>query len=95
MGKPVIHVSEADAASDFASLMARVREGAQVVIEHEATPVAVLQAAQVVPRKLSECIALAKAHEESGQVPVLDADFEADVQEIVNNRKAWTPPAWE
>ena len=40
-------------------------------------------------------IALAEAHErETGDVPVLDPDFAADVEEIVRNRKAWNPPPW-
>lgn len=41
----VIHISDAEAASDFASLLDRVRAGAQVVIEHDARPVAVLRPA--------------------------------------------------
>ena len=41
MVKNVIHVSDKEAADDFASLLARVREGAEVVIEHDARPVAV------------------------------------------------------
>jgi antitoxin (DNA-binding transcriptional repressor) of toxin-antitoxin stability system len=42
MGDRVIHISDAEAASDFASLLDRVRAGAQVVIEHDARPGAVL-----------------------------------------------------
>src|SRR6266571_2620620 len=48
MAKDVIHISEAEAASDFASLMARVRAGAKVIIENGARPVAVLHAAEPV-----------------------------------------------
>jgi hypothetical protein len=45
---------------------------------------------------ISECIALAKKHEEeTGEAPVLDADFAADVEEIIRNRKPWNPSAWE
>lgn len=33
--KDVIHISDKEAASDFASLLARVREGAKVIIEHD------------------------------------------------------------
>lgn len=96
MAKHVIHISEAEAASDFASLLDRVRAGAEIVIEHDARPVAVLHAAEPVRRTISECIALAKAHEEeTGEAPVLDADFAADVEEIIRNRKPWNPPAWE
>jgi antitoxin (DNA-binding transcriptional repressor) of toxin-antitoxin stability system len=96
MFKPVIHVSGSDATSDFASLMARVREGTEVVIERDAMPVAVLHPAGPVRRKIYGCIALARTREEeTGDIPVLDADFAADVEEIVKDRKPWIPPAWE
>jgi prevent-host-death family protein len=84
----MIHISEADAASDFGSLMARVREGTEIIIESESKPIAVLVSAGPVHRRITECIALAKAHEEAtGEVPVLDADFAEDVEEIIKNRK--------
>lgn len=100
MAKNVIHISEAEAASNFAGVLARVRAGAEIVIEgHE--PVVVVRAGEsraepAGGRPISECIALAKAHEEeTGKAPVLDPDFAADVEEIVKNRKSWNPPAWE
>jgi len=40
MAKDLFHISEAEAASDFAALMARVRAGAEVIIENGARPVA-------------------------------------------------------
>ncbi len=96
MAKDVIHISEAEAASDFAALMARVRAGTEVVIKSGERAVAVLHAAQPVRRSISECIALAKAHEEeTGKAPVLDAEFAEDVEEILGQRKPWNPPAWE
>jgi antitoxin (DNA-binding transcriptional repressor) of toxin-antitoxin stability system len=96
MAKKVIHVSELEAASDFSTLMARVRAGAEVIIESGKGPVAILHAAEPVRRNISECIALAKAHEEeTGKAPVLDADFAGDVEEILRHRKPWNPPAWE
>jgi antitoxin (DNA-binding transcriptional repressor) of toxin-antitoxin stability system len=96
MAKHVIHISDKEAANDFPSLLDRVRNGAEIVIEHDARPVAVLHAAEPVRRTISECIALAKTHEEeTGKAPVLDADFAEDVKEILSNRKPWNPPAWE
>jgi antitoxin (DNA-binding transcriptional repressor) of toxin-antitoxin stability system len=92
----VIHISEDDATRDFAALLARVRAGAEVVIESGALPVAVIHAPIPSRRSISECIALAAQHEEeTGEAPVLDPDFAADVEEIVNNRKPWNPPAWD
>ncbi len=95
--KNVIHISEAEAASDFAGLMARVRTGAEVIIESGKRPVAVLHAAEPVRRTISESIALAKAHaKELGFEPTMDADFAADVEEVINShRKPWNPPAWD
>ena len=45
MAKPVIHISEIEAANNFASLMAKVRAGNEIVIEHNSQPVAVLRPA--------------------------------------------------
>jgi prevent-host-death family protein len=38
----VIHISEAEAVRDFASVLAHVRAGSEVIIDSESTPVAVL-----------------------------------------------------
>jgi len=93
-----IHISEADAARDFPGLMARVREGAEIVIESEARAVAVVRPAgdEFRPRLLSESIALAKKHaEELGYEPRMDPEFAADLEEIIRSRRPWNPPAWE
>ncbi len=50
VAKNVSHISEAEAASDFAALMARVRAGAEIIIENGERPVAVLHAAEPVRR---------------------------------------------
>ena len=44
MADRVIHISEAEAARDFAALMARVRAGEEIVIESGDLPVAVIHA---------------------------------------------------
>jgi antitoxin (DNA-binding transcriptional repressor) of toxin-antitoxin stability system len=96
MAKDVIHISDKEAASDFASLLARVREGAEFVIEHDARPVAVVRSAEVFRgRLLSESIVLAKAHaKELGFEPAFDPDFAADLEDIINSpRKPLSPPA--
>jgi antitoxin (DNA-binding transcriptional repressor) of toxin-antitoxin stability system len=89
MAKNVIDVSEAEAASDFATLLNRVTAGAEVVIERDSRPVAVVRSAEP-PRGclLSESIALAKAHAtELGYEPTMDADFAADLKEIIKSRR--------
>lgn len=92
MPKHVIHVSEAEAASDFASLLAQVRAGAEIVIEHDATPVAVLHPAEPVRRTISECIALLPEN----SAGTIDPDFAKDVEAAVaSHREPLDPPAWD
>jgi antitoxin (DNA-binding transcriptional repressor) of toxin-antitoxin stability system len=97
MAHPVIHVSEEEAASDFTSLLARVRAGAEVVIEHDSRPIAVVHPAPTARRTISESIALAKAHaKQLGYTPTLDADFAADLEAVINShREPLNPPAWD
>jgi len=94
MADPVIHISEEEAARDFASVLARVRAGAEVLIEKDARPVAVLRPAASRPgRLLSESIALAEAH---GSTVTLDGDFSRDLEAIINShREPLEPPAWD
>ncbi len=85
MADPVIHISEEEAERDFASVLARVRAGAEVLIEKDARPVAVLRPAGSRPgRLLSESIALAEAH---GSTATLDKDFSRDLEAIVNSHR--------
>jgi antitoxin (DNA-binding transcriptional repressor) of toxin-antitoxin stability system len=91
-----IHISEADAAGDFAGLMARVRAGMEVVIESGAQPVAVLRAAAPPRRSISESIALAGARSKDlGFKPLMDVGFAADMDEIIRNRTARDTSAWD
>jgi prevent-host-death family protein len=94
MAKQIIHISKAEAASNFAALLDRVSEGAEVIIENDARPVAVLRSAEPQPgRLLSESIALAEAH---GSTVTLDGDFGRDLEVIVNShRETLAPPAWD
>lgn len=93
MPKNVIHVSEAEAASDFASLMARVRAGAEVVIEKDARPVAVVSPVESDIRLLSESLRLAREH---GSTATLDEEFGKDVEAAIeSHREPLNPPAWD
>ena len=65
------------------------------MIERDAQPLAIIRAAAPERRTIWQCIALAEAHEkESGEGPVLDPDFAADMEEIVRDWKPWNPPTW-
>jgi antitoxin (DNA-binding transcriptional repressor) of toxin-antitoxin stability system len=91
-----IRISEADAVRDFAALLTRVRAGEEIVIESDVAPVAVLRPATLPRRSISESIALAEAgSRELGYEPVMDAEFAADMEEIIRNRKAADRSAWD
>lgn len=98
MPKEVIHMTESEAASDFGAVLAHVREGAQVIIEIDARPFAVIRPAEESGpgRPLSESIALAEAHAKAlGYEPTMDPDFAADLEEIIKSRKPRNISAWE
>ena len=93
MAKHVIHISEAEAASDFELVMTRIREGAEVVIERDAKPVAVVRPAEPHVRLLSESLRLAREH---GSTATLDEDFAKDVAAAIeSHREPLKPPAWD
>src|SRR5260221_14341010 len=92
VAKSVIHISEIEAASNFAALMARVRAGTEVVIERNSQPVAVVHPAEPVRRTISECIALLPEDSKA----TIDADFANDVEAAVeSHREALDSSAWE
>jgi len=86
MADRVIHISEEEAARDFAGLINRVRAGAEVVIESERgkVPVATVRPAEPAVRLLSESLRLARVH---GSTATLDADFARDLEAAVNSHR--------
>ena len=92
MADHVIHISEADAPRDFLALLARVRAGAEVVIEGGKLPVAVIHSPVPPRRSISECIALLR----EDSTATIDADFAKDVEAAVeSHREPLEPPAWD
>ena len=87
-----IRVTETEAARDFRELLARVRAGAEILIESGATPVAVLRLPAPARRTIEECIALLPAN----SLATIDEDFANDVASAVAaQREPLTPPAWD
>ncbi|HEY6248959.1 MAG TPA: hypothetical protein VI685_03300 [Candidatus Angelobacter sp.] len=92
MADHVIHISEAEAARNFASLLARVRAGAEIVIEHDKLPVAVLRAPAPSRRTISECMALLS----EDSTATIDDAFAKDVEAVVaSHLEPAEPPKWE
>ncbi|MGA7414415.1 MAG: hypothetical protein WBW33_28350 [Bryobacteraceae bacterium] len=95
-GMEPLHISEADAVRDLATVLKRVQAGAEVIIERDAQPLAVIRAATPARRSISESIALAEARsKELGYKPTMDTVFAADMEEIIRSRKPRDTSAWD
>ncbi len=78
-----IHISQAEAAGDFAGLMARVRAGTEVVIEAPASPALVLRTPfEPTLRRLSRAFAWPKS---TALLPRLDGSFASGLNAVVNS----------
>jgi len=89
-----IHIPEAEAARDFAALMAHISAGSEVVIERDEHPVAIVRPAKRQPGiLLSEAIALAEAR---GFQATIDENFADDVAAAIEaHREPLDPPTWD
>ena len=87
-----LHISEGDLAKDIRSILRRVETGAEVIIERDAHPVAIIRPAEPVRRTISECIALMPAN----STATIDPDFAKDVEAaIAAHREPLEPPSWD
>ena len=84
MAREVLHLSPAEAIRDIATILERVEQGTEVVVEKDHRPVVVMQPAPQPGRLLSECIALAEAH---GSTAKLDEGFGKDLEAIIHSRR--------
>ena len=86
-------MTEAEVARDLHTVLEKVQQGVEVVIELNNRPVAVLKAPTVKGRLISEVLADLKAR---GSKAVMDDDFARDIEEgIKAHREPWNPPSWD
>jgi antitoxin (DNA-binding transcriptional repressor) of toxin-antitoxin stability system len=87
-----VHISESDAAGDFAGLIAKVRAGAEVVIENAKIPVAIMRAPAPERRTLAECIAMLP----EDSTATIDEDFASDIEAAIQaHREPIDTSAWD
>jgi antitoxin (DNA-binding transcriptional repressor) of toxin-antitoxin stability system len=84
MEREVVRLSSVEAIRDIANILERVEHGAEVIVEKDQRPVAVIQPAPRPGRLLSERSALAEAH---GSAVTLDEDFGEDLEEITQSHR--------
>ena len=92
-----VRITESELARDVHAVLEKVRQGVEVIVEQNHLPVAVIRASKPVGRKISECIAAAKAYEEKlGYSPIPDPDFAKDVEDGIRERsQPFNPPSWD
>ena len=90
-----VRITETELARDVHAVLEQVRQ--EVIIEKDHRDVAVIKTPAQPGRKISECIALAKAYEDKlGYRPVPDPDFARDVEEgIASRSQPFNPPSWD
>ena len=74
-----VRIPDLEIASNFAAALAKVRQGLEVIVEHEHQSVAVLRAREPAERTISEVLALMPAT----STGVIDADFAGDVEAMI------------
>ena len=81
-----LRLTAAELARDLHAILIQVRdEGLEVIVTEGERAVAVIKAPEGPGRKLSECIAIAKAYETHlGYASMPDAEFAADVQAAID-----------
>jgi antitoxin (DNA-binding transcriptional repressor) of toxin-antitoxin stability system len=85
-----VRITEAELARDVHSVLSKVQEGMEVIVEQDHRPVAVIKTPHPKGRLLSESIALAEAR---GTTAIPDEGFMQDVEEGIAERSApWNPP---
>lgn len=93
MNKRVVRVTEDEASRELSALLAHVRAGAEIVIESNAEPVAVIRPVEPHVRTLSDSLHLARQREST---VTLDGKFGSDLEEVVNSHQApLIPPTWD
>lgn len=86
-------MTEAELARDLHAVLEKVSHGAEIIVERDTQPVAVLKAPAFRGRPIEECIASTRAH---GSHTTLDDEFGKDLEDIISGRRApLSPPAWD
>ncbi len=89
----VVHMTESEVVKDIAAVLAKVRQGVEVVVEQDHRAVAVIQPSQPAGRMISDVIAALKAR---GSHATMDDSFAHDIEEgIKAQQQPWNPPSFK
>jgi hypothetical protein len=86
-----VHISVEEAEKDLRGLIARSRNGDEILIEENSRTVAVLRS-PIEPRLLSETLRIL---DERGSNVTLDGEFEKDVLEFIHSHREPLRDIWD
>jgi antitoxin (DNA-binding transcriptional repressor) of toxin-antitoxin stability system len=88
-----LRMTEAEVARDLHAVLEKVQQGAEVIIEQDHRPVAVIKPSKPAGRPISDVIAALEANRANA---IIDEDFARDVEEGIRaHREPWKPPSWD
>jgi antitoxin (DNA-binding transcriptional repressor) of toxin-antitoxin stability system len=92
-GMGTLRITEAELARDIHVILAKVQRGAEVVVEQDHRPVAVLRPLDRSGRLVSDILREAR---QRNSIVTLDEDFGTDLEAIIaSQQQPWNPPSWE
>jgi antitoxin (DNA-binding transcriptional repressor) of toxin-antitoxin stability system len=87
-----LHITEAELVRDVHAVLDKVRQGAEIVIERDHSPVAVLRSTMPPRRKISEVLALTP----KDSAATMDESFASDVHAAIeSHRQPLDGSAWD
>jgi antitoxin (DNA-binding transcriptional repressor) of toxin-antitoxin stability system len=87
-----LRITEAELARDIHAILAKVQRGAEVVVEQDHRPVAVLRPLDRSGRLVSDILREARRR---NSTVTLDDDFGTDLEAIIaSQQQPWNPPSW-
>ena len=88
-----VRITEAELARDIHAVLAKVREGVEVIVEQNDRTVVVIHTPRRSGRPISEILREAKERNSS---VTLDPDFGKDLEAVIaTHQQPWNPPSWE
>jgi antitoxin (DNA-binding transcriptional repressor) of toxin-antitoxin stability system len=88
-----VRITEAELARDIHEVLAKVRQGVEVIVEQDNRAVAVIRPPHRSGRPVSEILRQAREH---NSAVTLDPEFGKDLEAIIaSHQEPWNPPSWE
>jgi antitoxin (DNA-binding transcriptional repressor) of toxin-antitoxin stability system len=87
-----VHMTEAEVTNNFAAVLEKLKHGAEVVVEQDHGPVAVISAVKGPGRPIDECIAMARAR---GSGAKLDEEYAEDLKSSSPAEARSIPSVWD